>query len=134
MNLRTSTVAGICFFLGGLMLVLPVTLFDTEYDGIDNDRMSWSCDRPILGLTPADVDLDTIRAELAELPPDEKLDAAHPECRKLARAQVALASLAFAGGIWQALMWWRETADARAEKKFEKLQEKGSGKPKGLLS
>ncbi|MDG2112004.1 MAG: hypothetical protein P8N02_05255 [Actinomycetota bacterium] len=133
MNLRSSTVAGICFFLGGLMFFLPIALFDIEYDGIDNDLMTWECDPPITDVSPPDVDLDGIRAQLAELPEGEKLTSNHPECRKLARAQIVLGLIAIAAGIWKTRAWWCETADERAEKKFKKLQSLGSGKSKGLL-
>lgn len=132
-NLRTSTVAGICFFLGGLMFFLPIAIFDIEYDGIDNDLMSWECDSPITSFNPADVDLGSIRGQLTELPDGEKLTSTHPECRKLARAQIALGLIAIAAGIWKTRAWWRETSGERAEKKFKKLQSLGSGKSRGLL-
>ena len=133
MNLRTSTVAGICFFLGGLMFFLPIAAFDIDYDGIDNDRMSWSCDSPIFGINPPNVDLDDIRTALVDLPPAEDLESEHPDCRKMARAQIILGLIAAAAGIWKTRVWWRQTADERAEKKFQKLQDMGSGKSKGLL-
>ena len=131
-NLRTSTVAGICFFLAGLMFVLPIALFDIEYDGIDNDSMSWECDRPITSMNPPDVDLDAIRADLQTLPEGDKIDSKHPECRKLARAQVVLGLIALLGGAWKAREWWRDGASEREEKKFKKLHE-SAGKNKGLL-
>ena len=132
-NLRTSTVAGICFFLAGVMFVWPIALFDVEFDDIDNELMAWECATPITNINQPDVILDDIRADLADLPDGEKLTATHPGCRALARTQVALGLIAIAAGLWQASIWWRSTADDRAEKKFKRLQEQTTGKSKGML-
>ena len=133
MNLRTSTIAGIIFFLAGLMFVFPITAFDVEYDGIDNEKMEWSCVLPIAGLNAADVDLDSIRAGVADLDEGEKFASRHPDCKKLARAQFVLGIIALGCGAFMTRKWWRETANERAEKKFSKLQDYGAGKKKSIL-
>ena len=66
--LRDRTVIFICLFLTALVWSTPITLFDTEFDGVDNDRMEWSCPRPILSPSPDGVDLDALRAELTANP------------------------------------------------------------------
>lgn len=136
MNLKNSTVAGICFFLAGLLFFLPIALFDIEYEGIDNDRMEWSCDSPIRNPNPGDVDLDDVRSQLGEIasdaPEDVKVESKHPECRKLARAQLIMGVIAVLAGIWKTRHWWSEGQGARAEKKFKKLHQ-SAGKPRGML-
>ncbi len=133
MNLRTNTVAGIIFFLAGLMFVFPITTFDVEYDGINNDRMDWNCALPITGLNAPDVDIDGIRADLTTLEEGEKLSSRHPDCKKLARAQFVLGIIAVLCGAFMTRKWWRETSDLRAEKRFRKLQDYGAGKKKSIL-
>ena len=80
--LRDRTVIFICLFLTALVWSTPITLFDTEFDGVDNDRMEWSCPRPILSPSPDGVDLDALRAELTANP-DQTIESQHPQCRLL---------------------------------------------------
>ena len=121
--LRDRTVAFLCLALTAIIWSTPITFFDTEFEGVDNDRMEWSCPRPILSPSPDVVDLDVVRAELAET----------PQCRLLNGTQLVLGLLSLAGGLWKGRVWWLSTSDARAEKKFARLHAKTSGKPKGML-
>lgn len=130
--LRDRTVAFLCFALTLIIWSTPITFFDTEFDGVDNDRMEWSCPRPIFSPSPDAVDLDALRAELAETPTGI-IQSEHPQCRLLNGTQLVLGLLSLAGAIWKTRVWWLSTADARAEKKFSRLHAKTSGKPKGML-
>ena len=130
--LRDRTVIFICLLLTALVWTTSITLFDTEFDGVDNDRMEWSCPRPILSPSPDGVDLDALRAELTANP-DQTIESQHPQCRLLNPTQLVLGLLSLAGAIWKGRIWWLSTADARAEKKFARLHAKTSGKPKGML-
>ena len=130
--LRDRTVACICLLLTALAWSTPITLFDTEFEGIDNDRMEWSCPRPILSPSPDAVDLDALRVELISSP-NETVKSQHPQCRMLNGTQLVLGLLALAGALWKGRIWWLSTAGARAEKKFARLHAETSGKPKGML-
>ena len=130
--LRDITVAFICLLLTGLIWSTPITFFDTEFEGVDNDRMEWSCPRPILSPSPDAVDLDVVRAELTETP-DGIVQSEHPQCRLLNGTQLVLGFFSLAGAVWKGRLWWQSTANARAEKKFAQLHAKTSGKPKGML-
>ena len=130
--LRDRTVAFLCLVLTVLIWSTPITFFDTEFEGVDNDRMAWSCPRPIMSPVPAAVDLDVVRAELAATPAGT-VKSEHPQCRMLNGTQLVLGFLSLAGAIWKGRVWWLSTADARAEKKFKRLHANTSGKPKGML-
>jgi len=130
--LRDRTVAFICLFLTALVWSTPITLFNTEFEGVDNDRMEWSCPRPILSPSPDVVDLDALRVELLDTA-QGTVKSEHPQCRLLNPTQLVLGLLSLAGAIWKGRIWWLSTADARAEKKFARLHAKTSGKPKGML-
>jgi len=133
MKLRTSTIAGLLLMLGALMWGAPIAAFDATYEGIPEDRFQWTCPTPILGLFAEPSNLEEIRSQVAELEDGEVLEVHHPDCRNVAIAQVIMGAIAFAAGAWQTARWRRETADERAEKKFEKLQDYGSGKKKSIL-
>tara|TARA_Y100000590_G_scaffold462116_1_gene625385 strand:- start:3144 stop:3542 length:399 start_codon:yes stop_codon:yes gene_type:complete len=130
--LRDRTVAFLCLALTAIIWSTPITFFDTEFEGVDNERMEWSCPRPILSPSPDVVDLDVVRAELAETP-NGTIQSEHPQCRLLNGTQLVLGLLSLAGGLWKGRVWWLSTSDARAEKKFARLHAKTSGKPKGML-
>ena len=130
--LRDRTVAFLCLVLTVLVWSTPITFFDTEFEGVDNDRMAWSCPRPIFAPLPASVDLDAVRAELAATS-ESPIESHHPQCRVLNGTQLVLGLLSLAGGIWKGRLWWLSTADAREEKKFARLHAKTSCKPKGML-
>ena len=130
--LRDRTVAFICLFLTALVWSTPITLFNTEFEGVDNDRMEWSCPRPILSPSPDVVDLDALRVELLDTA-QGMVKSEHPQCRLLNPTQLVLGLLSLAGAIWKGRIWWLSTADARAEKKFARLHAKTSGKAKGML-
>jgi hypothetical protein len=130
--LRDRTVAFLCLVLTVLVWSTPITFFDTEFEGVDNDRMTWSCPRPILSPSPAAIDLDVVRAELAKTT-DGPVESQHPQCRLLNGTQLVLGLLSLAGAIWKGRLWWLSTADAREEKKFARLHAKTSGQPKGML-
>tara|TARA_B100000745_G_scaffold281326_1_gene213938 strand:+ start:104 stop:499 length:396 start_codon:yes stop_codon:yes gene_type:complete len=130
--LRDRTVACICLLLTALAWSTPITLFE-EVEGIDNDRMEWSCPRPILSALPDAVDLDALRVELIGSP-NETVKSRHPQCRMLNGTQLVLGLLSLAGALWKGRIWWLSTAGARAEKKFARLHAKTSGKPKGMLN
>ncbi|HCB34245.1 MAG TPA: hypothetical protein DEP66_05335 [Acidimicrobiaceae bacterium] len=121
MHLRESTVAGMCLFLTALVWFSPLSFFATVYEGIDNDRVAWSCGIPVFSLSPADVDLDQVRAELAADETDGIVESRHPQCRGLARTQLVLGLLSFAAAVWRGRRWWVSTADRRAERKFTRL-------------
>ena len=129
--LRDRTVACICLLLTALAWSTPITLFE-EVEGIDNDRMEWSCPRPILSALPDAVDLDALRVELISSP-NETVKSHHPQCRMLNGTQLVLGLLSLAGALWKGRIWWLSTAGARAEKKFARLHAETSGKPKGML-
>ena len=131
--LRDRTVACICLLLTALAWSTPITLFDTEFEGIDNDRMEWSCPRPILSPSPDAVDLDALRVELIGSP-NEMVKSQHPQCRMLNGTQLVLGLLSLAGALWKGRIWWLSTTGARAEKKFARLHAETSGKPKGMLN
>ena len=57
--LRDRTVAFV-FGLTVLVWSTPITFFDTEFEGVDNDRMEWSC-LDLFSPLPASVDLDVVR-------------------------------------------------------------------------
>ena len=95
--------------------------------------MEWSCPRPILSALPDAVDLDALRVELIGSP-NETVKSQHPQCRMLNGTQLVLGLLSLAGALWKGRIWWLSTAGARAEKKFERLHAKTSGKPKGMLN
>ena len=129
--LRDRTVAFICLFLTALVWSTPITLFNTEFEGVDNDRMEWSCPRPILSPSPDVVDLDALRVELLDTA-QGTVKSEHPQCRLLNPTQLVLGLLSLAGAIWKGRIWWLSTADARAEKKLARLHAKTSGKAKGM--
>ena len=97
--LRDRTVAFLCLVLTVLVWSTPITFFDTEFEGVDNDRMEWSCPRPIFSPLPASVDLDVVRAELASTS-ESPVESQHPQCRVLNGTQLVLGLLSLAGGIW----------------------------------
>ncbi len=158
MRLRESTIAGLCFFLAGVALFVPLPAYGAEYEGIDNDRVSWSCGVPITNLSPPPVDLDEVRADLAAQDlasgtagagtnagtaaaidengttdnTDNRVSSRHPQCAGLARTQLVLGLLSLAAGIWRGRRWWKENEDARAERKFKRLHE-SAGKPSARL-
>ena len=131
MRLRDTTVVFLCAFLGMMVLFLPLPVFGGPYEDIRESDVEWTCATPLFSLAPADVDLDEVRDAIAEahetarstgqqyVPPSSR----HPLCGGLARTQVVLALLAFAGAFWRGRRWWRSTADARAEKRFKRLHE-----------
>ncbi len=117
-----------------------------EYEGIDNDRVSWSCGIPITNLAPPPVDLDEVRVDLIALDdPDrerpsgladgqqEKVESQHPQCAGLARTQLVLGIFCAVAGIWRGRRWWVNSAGERAERKFKRLHERASGKPPSKL-
>jgi len=130
--LRDRTIAFICLLLTALVWTTPITLFDTEFEGVDNDRMEWSCPRPILSPSPAAVDLDALRVELIDSA-SGTIKSQHPQCRLLNGTQLVLGLLSLAGALWKGRIWWLSTKDARAERKFARLHVETSGKPKGML-
>ena len=131
MRLRDTTVVFLCAFLGMMVLFLPLPVFGGPYEDLREGEVDWTCSVPLLSLAPPDVDLDDVRAAVADaratalttgqryVPPESK----HPLCGGLARTQVVLALLAFAGALWRGRKWWRSTADSRAEKRFKRLHE-----------
>lgn len=131
MKLRDTTVVALCIFLGAVALLTPMPVFGGPYEDIGAGEVDWTCRMPPLSLAPDDVDLDEVRSAVATarvtsarsglvyVPPQSP----HPLCGGLARTQVVLALLAFAGAAWRGTTWWRSTADARAEKRFQRLQE-----------
>ncbi len=135
MALRDTTVVFLCALLGLLVLLVPLPVFDGPYEGLREGEVSWTCSMPLLSLAPPDVHLDDLRAAVADahatalatsqryLAPSSR----HPLCGGLARTQVVLGLLAFAGAFWRARRWWKLTADARAEKRFQRLHESVEG-------
>ena len=131
MRLRDTTVVFLCAFLGMMVLIMPLPVFGGPYEDLREGEVDWTCSMPLLSLAPPDVDLDEVRKAVADahatarasgqqyVPPESK----HPLCGGLARTQVVLALLAFAGAAWRGSVWWRSTADARAEKRFKRLHE-----------
>ncbi len=138
MRLRDTTVVFLCAFLGMMVLFLPLPVLNGPYEDLRADDVQWTCSMPLLSLAPPDVDLDEVRAAVAVaraavavaraeglatgqdyVPPESQ----HPLCGGLARTQVGLALLAFAGAFWKGRRWWRSTADTRAEKRFKRLHE-----------
>ena len=130
--MRDRPIAFICLLLTALVWTTPITFFDTEFEGVDNDRMEWSCPRPILSPSPAAVDLDALRVELNDSA-SGTIKSQHPQCRLLNGTQLVLGLLSLAGALWKGRIWWLSTSDARAEKKFARLHAETSGKPKGML-
>ncbi|WP_419923305.1 hypothetical protein [Candidatus Poriferisodalis sp.] len=135
MKLRDTTVVALCAFLGVMALLTPIPVFSGPYEGLAADEVDWTCRMPLLSLAPPDVDLDDVRARVetahvtadstgaAYVPPKSP----HPLCGGLARTQVVLALLAFAGAAWRGTVWWRSSTDARAEKRFKRLHAGASG-------
>ena len=131
MRLRDTTVVFLCAFLGMMVLFMPLPVFGGPYEDIQEGQVDWTCSMPLLSLAPPDVDLDEVRdavdAAITEMrttgqnyvPPESR----HPLCGGLARTQVVLALLAFAGAFWRGRRWWRSTADVRAEKRVKRLHE-----------
>ena len=131
MRLRDTTVIFLCAFLGMMVLFLPLPVFSGPYEDIRENDVDWTCSTPLLSLAPPDVDVDEVREAVEEarsralttgqryVPPESQ----HPLCGGLARTQVVLALLAFAGAFWRGRKWWRSTADARAEERFKRLHE-----------
>lgn len=131
MRLRDTTVVFVCAFLGLMVLFMPLPVFGGPYEDIEEGQVDWTCSMPLLSLAPADVDLDEVRDAVDEaiaanratgqgyVPPESR----HPLCAGLARTQVVLALLAFAGAFWRGRRWWRSSADIRAEKRFKRLHE-----------
>ncbi len=132
MVMRDRTVAFICLLLTAIIWSTPITYFDTEFEGVDNDRMEWSCPRPITSPLPGAVDLDAVRSQLSATA-DGTVKSEHPQCRLLNSTQLVLGLLSLAGAAWKGRVWWLTTADSRAEKKFSRLHAKTSGEPKGML-
>ena len=132
MVMRDRTVAFICLLLTAIIWSTPITYFDTEFEGVDNDRMEWSCPRRITSPLPGAVDLDAVRSQLSATA-DGTVKSEHPQCRLLNSTQLVLGLLSLAGAAWKGRLWWLTTADSRAEKKFSRLHAKTSGEPKGML-
>ena len=135
MKLRDTTVAGLCLFLGVMALLMPIPVFGGPYEDIGAGEVEWTCQMPVLSLAPDDVDVANVRAQVdaahitadatgaAYVPPQSQ----HPLCGGLARTQVVLALLAFAGAAWRLTVWWRSASDTRAEKRFKRLHEGAKG-------
>lgn len=131
MRLRDTTVAFLCAFLGLMVLLMPLPVFGGSYEDLREGEVDWTCSMPLWSLAPPEVDLDEVRDAVADAhatarttgqryaPPESR----HPLCGGLARTQVVLALLAFAGAFWRGRRWWRSTAGARAEKRFKRLHE-----------
>lgn len=134
MVIRDHTIAFICFVLTFVVWSQPITMFETSYEGIDNDLVAWDCPKPITNPSPAAVDLDKLRIKISASKPGDIIESWHPQCKALNRTQVVLGFLSLAGAIWKTIIWRRSTSDKRAEKKFAKLHSQTSGRPKGLLS
>lgn len=132
MRLRDTTVVFLCAFLGMMVLFMPLPVFGGPHEDIQEGRVDWTCSMPLLSLAPPDVDIDAVRDAVDDaivtarttgqryVPPESR----HPLCGGLARTQVVLALLAFAGAFWRGRRWWRSTADMRAEKRFKRLHER----------
>ncbi len=131
MRLRDTTVVFLCAFLGMMVLFMPLPVFGGPYEDIQEGQVDWTCSMPLLSLAPPDVDLDEVRdavdAAITEMRTTGqdyvRPESRHPLCGGLARTQVVLALLAFAGAFWRGRRWWRSTADVRAEKRFKRLHE-----------
>ena len=131
MRLRDTTVVFLCAFLGMMVLFLPLPVLSGPYEDIQEGQVHWTCSMPLLSLAPPDVDLDEVRdavdeaiaANLATGQDYVQPKSPHPLCGGLARTQVVLALLAFAGAFWRGRRWWRSTADMRAERRFKRLHE-----------
>ena len=131
MRLRDTTVVFLCAFLGMMVLFLPLPVLNGPYEDLRADDVQWTCSTPLLSLAPPDVDLDEVREAVADARATaltsgrryEPPESPHPLCGGLARTQVVLALLAFAGAFWKGRKWWRLTADTRAEKRFKRLHE-----------
>jgi len=131
MRLRDTTVVFLCAFLGMMVLFLPLPVLNGPYEDLRADDVQWTCSMPLLSLAPPDVDVDEVRAAVAVARAEELAtgqdyvppESQHPLCGGLARTQVGLALLAFAGAFWKGRRWWRSTADTRAEKRFKRLHE-----------
>lgn len=138
MPLRDTTVVFLCAFLGMMVLFMPLPVFGGPHEDLREGEVDWTCSMPLLSLAPPDVDLDEVREAVTDahataraggqryVPPESQ----HPLCGGLARTQVVLALLAFAGAFWRGRRWCRSTADARAEKRFTRLHE-SVGNPQG---
>ena len=131
MRLRDTTVVFLCAFLGMMVLFLPLPVLNGPYEDLRADDVQWTCSTPLLSLVPPDVDLVEVREAVSEARSTERTtgqryvppESRHPLCGGLARTQVVLALLAFAGAFWKGRKWWRSTADTRAEKRFKRLHE-----------
>ena len=138
MRLRDTTVVFLCAFLGLMVLIMPLPVFGGPYEDLREGEVDWTCSMPLLSLAPPDVDLGEVRDAVADAHATARAtgqryvapQSQHPLCGGLARTQVVLALLAFAGAIWRGRRWWRTTADARAEKRFKRLHE-GAENPQG---
>ncbi|WP_419945813.1 hypothetical protein [Candidatus Poriferisodalis sp.] len=131
MRLRDTTVVFLCAFLGLIVLLMPLPVFDGPYEDLREGEVDWTCSMPLLSLAPPVVELAEVREAVADayttarntgqryVPPPSP----HPLCGGLARTQVTLALLAFAGAFWRGRRWWRSTSDVRAEKRFKRLHE-----------
>ncbi|WP_423922108.1 hypothetical protein [Candidatus Poriferisodalis sp.] len=131
MRLRDTTVVFLCAFLGVMVLIVPMPVFGGPYEGIREGEVEWTCSMPPLSLAPPDVDLDEVREAVADAHVTARTTgrpyiapvSGHPLCGGLARTQVVLALLALAGAAWRGRVWWRTTADTRAEKRFKRLHQ-----------
>lgn len=121
MNLSDGAKAAVFAAVAVLALLFPLSLFDTEFDGIDNERVDWSCPRPISGFDSGD--LDEIRADLAQLPEGETLAATHPDCTPLAVGQIVVAAISTMVAAFFFWRVWQSGSGRRAEKKFTRLHE-----------
>ena len=117
--LRDRTIAFICLLLTALVWTTPITLFDTEFEGVDNDRMEWSCPRPILSPSPAAVDLDALRVELIDSA-SGTIKSQHPQCRLLNGTQLVLGLLSLAGALWKGRIWWLSLTEYFSLSSFSK--------------
>lgn len=130
-RLRDTTVVFLCAFLGAAALLVPMPVFGGPYEDIREGEVNWTCRVPLLSLAPADVDIDDVRKAVSDAHVTarttgtfyEAPTSRHPLCGGLARTQVVLALLAFAGAIWRGRRWWRDSADSRSEKRFKRLHE-----------
>lgn len=134
MQLRASTRAALLFCLGLLSLFKPIGMYNdgTDLKDIDADRVDWTCSSPFSGINSS-TDLDALRAEIAASPPEERVSADHPACSGTSWAQIVFGVLLIGGAGYISWRSWQKGSDARAEKKFKKLQQLGSGKSKGLF-
>jgi hypothetical protein len=133
-QLRASTRAALLFCLGLLSLFKPIGMYNdgTDLKDIDADRVEWTCPSPFSGISSS-VDVDALRAEIAASPPGEKVSAEHPSCSGTSWAQIVFGVLLIGGAGYISWKSWQKGSDGRAEKKFKKLQQLGSGKSTGLF-